>query len=57
MGKMKNAHKILVGKHREETTGRPRRRWKNNNKIDLEETVGGCELDASGSGWAGNGLL
>jgi hypothetical protein len=35
---MKNSHKIMAGKPEENTPlGRPRRRWKDNNEIDLKE--------------------
>jgi len=30
--------------------GRPSRRWENNIKRDLSERVGGCGLDAFGTG-------
>jgi hypothetical protein len=37
MGVMRNAHRVLVGKHQgERSTGRPTNRWKDNN--DLQET-------------------
>jgi hypothetical protein len=39
---MRNAYKILVRKHEGKTSlERPRRRWENNIKIDLEEIVRG----------------
>jgi hypothetical protein len=36
MGENRNAYRILVGKP-EETTGRPRRKWVDNIKMDLRE--------------------
>jgi hypothetical protein len=37
---MRNAYRILVGKPEgKRPLGRPRRRWKDNIKIDLRETV------------------
>jgi hypothetical protein len=36
MGEMRNAYKMLVGKpERKSVLGRPRRRWKDNIKMDL----------------------
>jgi hypothetical protein len=36
MGEMRNAYRILVGKpERKRPLGRPRRRWLDNNKMDL----------------------
>jgi len=38
MGKRRGAYRILVGKHaRKRPSGRPRRRWEDNNKMDLQE--------------------
>jgi len=38
MGDMRNAYKILVGKHDgKRPPGRPRRSWKDNIKMDLRE--------------------
>ena len=37
-------HRVLVGKPEgKRPLGRPRRRWENNNKMDLQEEEGGCE--------------
>jgi hypothetical protein len=37
---------------REKTTGRPRRRWENNIKMDLREMgINAGEMDLVGSGW------
>ena len=37
-------HKILVGKHEgKRPLGRPRRRWEDNIKMDLQEVGRGCE--------------
>jgi hypothetical protein len=47
MGKMRNAYKILVGKHEEKRArGRLRRRWEDNIRIDVRET-----------GWQGVGWI
>ena len=38
-------HRVLVGKpegERERPLGRPRRRWEDNFKMDLQEVGGGC---------------
>jgi hypothetical protein len=56
MGDMRNAYSILVGKPKgKRPLRRPRYRWENNiimelRKGCLENWVGGCGLDASGSG-------
>ena len=43
MEEMKGVHKILVGKPEgKRTLGRPRRRWEDNIKTDLEEVGRGC---------------
>ena len=37
-------HGVLVGKpERKKPLGRPRRRWEDNIKMDLQEVGGGCE--------------
>jgi hypothetical protein len=41
MGEKGNAYKILVGKP-ERPLGRPRRRWEDNNKMDLREISWDC---------------
>ena len=42
MGKMKGAYRIVVGKpDGKRPLGRPRRRWEDNIKMDLQEV--GCE--------------
>jgi hypothetical protein len=42
MGEGKDVHRVLVGKPEgKRPLGRPRRRWKANIKMDLEEVVGG----------------
>ena len=39
----KGVHKVLVGKpERKKPLGRPRRRWEDNIKMDLEEVGRGC---------------
>ena len=36
-------HRVLVGKHEgKRPLGRPRRRWEDNIKMDLQEVGGGC---------------
>jgi hypothetical protein len=41
MGEDRGLHRVLVEKPEEKTPlGRPRRRWENNIKIDLQEVVG-----------------
>ena len=40
----RGAHKVSVGKpERKRPLGRPRRRWEDNIKMDLEEVGRGCE--------------
>jgi hypothetical protein len=42
MGKRRGVHRVLVGKPEvKRQLGRPRRRWENNIKMDLQEL--GCE--------------
>jgi hypothetical protein len=42
MGKDRGVHRVLVGKpERKRLFGRPKRRWKNNIKMDLQEVRGG----------------
>ena len=42
-GGRRGVHKVLVGKHEgKRPLGRPRRRWENNIKMDLEEVGRGC---------------
>ena len=45
-------YRVLVGKPEgKRPLGRPRRRWENNNKLDIQEVgCGGCGLDQSASG-------
>jgi hypothetical protein len=53
MGEDRGVHRVLVVKsERKRPLGRPRRRWKNNIKMDLQEVVGGESwgLDGVGSG-------
>jgi hypothetical protein len=51
MGEMRNTYKILVGKPEgKRPLGRPRRRWKDNIRIDLRKIRWECGLDASVSG-------
>ena len=43
MGEGRGLHRVLVGKPEgKRPLGRPRRRWKDNIKMDLEEVGGGC---------------
>jgi hypothetical protein len=42
MGEERGVHRVLVGKSEEKRTlGRPRRRWEDNTKMDLQEVGGG----------------
>jgi hypothetical protein len=42
MGENRGVHRVLVGKPEGKSSlGRPRHRWKNNIKIDLQEVGGG----------------
>ena len=50
MGEMKGADRVLVGMPEgRRPLGRPRRRWEDNIKVDLQEVDWGNELDWSGS--------
>ena len=43
MGKGRGVYRVLVGKPEGKSPlGRPRRRWEDNIKIDLQEVEGGC---------------
>jgi hypothetical protein len=43
MGRGRGVHRVLVGKReRKKPLGRPRRRWKDNIKMDLQEVGRGC---------------
>ena len=43
MGEGRGVHRVLVVKPEgKRPLGRPRRRWEDNIKIDLQEVVGGC---------------
>jgi hypothetical protein len=43
MGEGRVVHRVLVGKHEgKRPLGRPRRRWEDNIKMDLQEVGGGC---------------
>ena len=43
MGEGRGVYRVLVGKPEgKEPLGRPRRRWENNIKMDLQEVGGGC---------------
>jgi hypothetical protein len=49
MGKRRCTYRALMGKPEEKKPlGRPRRRWENNNKMDLQEVGWGHGLDLSG---------
>ena len=44
MGERRGVHRVLVGKPEEKRPlERPRRRWEDNIKMDLQEVGGGCE--------------
>ena len=43
MGEGRDVHKVLVGKPEGKTTlGRPRHKWEDNIKMDLQEVGGSC---------------
>jgi hypothetical protein len=43
MGEGRSVHRVLLGKPEgKRTLGRPRRRWEDNIKRDLQEVGGGC---------------
>ena len=43
MGQGRGVYRVLVRKlERKRPLGRPRRRWEDNNKMDLQEVGGGC---------------
>ena len=43
MGEGRGVHRVLVGKPEgKRLLGRPRRRWEDNIKMDLQEVEGGC---------------
>ena len=43
MGEGRVVHGVMMGKpERKRTLGRPRRRWEDNIKMDLQEVGGGC---------------
>ena len=43
MGEGRGVHRVLVGKPEgKRPLGRPRRRWEDNNKMDLQEVGGSC---------------
>ena len=51
MGERRCANRIFVGKLEEKRLlSRPRRRWEDNIKMDLQEVGWGNGLDGSGSG-------
>ena len=51
MGEGRGVHKVLVGKlEGKRPLGRPRRRWEDNIKMDLEEVGRGCEYGNELSG-------
>jgi hypothetical protein len=46
MGEMRGVYRVLVGKPEgKRPLGRPRRRWKDNNKMDLQEVGWGGSMD------------
>ena len=50
MGEWRGVYRVMVGKPEGKTTlGRPRRRWEDNIKMDLQEMGGGC------GDWIGTG--
>ena len=43
VGERRGVHRVLVGKFEgKKSLGRPRRRWEDNIKMDLQEVRGGC---------------
>ena len=51
MGKGRGVHRVLVGyPEGKGPLERPRRRWEDNIKMDLQEVGGSCRLDGVGSG-------
>ena len=43
MGERRSVHRVLVGKPEgKRPLGRPRHRWEDNMKMDLQEVGGGC---------------
>jgi hypothetical protein len=47
----RKVYKVLVGKTEgKRPLGRPRRRWKDEIRIDLRDISWGCGVDSSGSG-------
>ena len=50
MGEARGVHRVMVGKHEgKRPLGRPRRRWEDNIKMNLQEVGGGYGLDRAGS--------
>jgi len=44
MGEGRDVHRVLMGKPEgKRPLGRPRHRWEDNIKMDLQEVEGGCE--------------
>ena len=44
MAEGRGVHRVLVGRpERKRPLGRPRRRWEDNIKMDLQEVGGGCK--------------
>jgi len=52
-GERRGVYRVVLGKlEGKRTFGRPRRRWEDNIKMDLQEVgCGGMGLDRAGSGW------
>jgi hypothetical protein len=51
MGENRGVHRVLVGKPEgKRPLGRPRHRWEDNIKMDLQEVWGFLGLDGVGSG-------
>jgi hypothetical protein len=51
MGEGRNLYRVLVGKPEgRRPLGRPRRRWEDGIRKDLEEIGWGCGVDSPGSG-------
>ena len=50
-GERTGVYRILMGKPEgKRPLGRPRNRWEDNMKLDIQEAVWWCEVDRAGSG-------
>jgi len=51
MGERSGVHRVLVGKPECKRLGRPRRRWEDNSKMDLQEVRCGSSWLRIGTQW------